>query len=541
MISSSDLKQEFKESDRFYEDANKDLSLKDPILQEMIRSEFGRDRDRIFFSRAFRRLQHKAQIYSNEKGDHYRTRLTHTLEVSQLSRSLARYLSVNEDLVEAIAIGHDIGHTPFGHEGERVLDDVMSGNDNLGMTRFKINHGGFKHNFNSVRVLDITTLKYQDKPGLNLSWQVLEGILKHTRTKRCKEEDCTKCGNCWDIKRFIHDKKLIDTLYLDFNFSVTLEGQIVSIADEIAQRQHDLDDGLRDASLRLDSNDVYSKIISFIGEIVDAKPVNCKSCSHQEKVYLNDCYNSLDILKNKLEVNKESKNKLYMIDSLVRDIIEYFIIDVYRTTNYNISISELDISRTNACNGTILDKNLVSFSELGTILDNKIESYINHQIINSHGVNMFDGKSKFIIRQLCKAYYNNPLQMPSYVLMRLEKAIRDKFQFYGIDLRLSDIFKNGTKKDITMLIKLLKLDDIPIIYMQGPIIKNPYDINGHDKESIFESINKIGTSEIENDSDRFVKWLLENNYAYLSTICDYIAGMTDNYAKDEYKKLYLVD
>jgi putative nucleotidyltransferase with HDIG domain len=181
----------------------------------MDRNGFARDKDRILFTRAFRRLQHKTQMFPYEKGDHFRTRLTHTMEVSQIARSLARYLSVDEDLAEAIALGHDIGHTPFGHQGEEVLDGIMSGNDNLGKDiEIQLNHGGFKHNYNSIKILDVTQLKYEDISGLNLSWQVLEGILKHTKINRHPKDECEECGKCWDIERFVNNKELIERLYL---------------------------------------------------------------------------------------------------------------------------------------------------------------------------------------------------------------------------------------------------------------------------------------------------------------------------------------
>ena len=222
---------------------------------ELVGDRFGfpRDRDRILFSKAFRRLEHKAQVYSPEKGDHFRTRLTHSLEVSQIARSLARYLKLDEALVEAIALGHDIGHAPFGHQGERTLDEIMRGNDNLGgMIKHKIDNGGFKHNYNSLRILDILEVKYADEKedGLNLTWQVLEGIFKHTRYYNDK----------YDINRFISHPSRKDDLFLSRDYSVTLEGQVVAIADEIAQRQHDLDDGFRDASLNIDFITVIKEI-----------------------------------------------------------------------------------------------------------------------------------------------------------------------------------------------------------------------------------------------------------------------------------------
>lgn len=147
------------------------------------RNEFSRDRDRILYTNAFRRLQHKAQVYSNKKGDHYRTRLTHTLEVNQIAKSISKNLGLNIDLTESIALGHDIGHTPFGHAGEEVLDNIMKGKDDLGgKLEYTIDYGGFKHNMNSIKILEILEEKNGEK-GLNLTWQTLDGILKHTSIK----------------------------------------------------------------------------------------------------------------------------------------------------------------------------------------------------------------------------------------------------------------------------------------------------------------------------------------------------------------------
>jgi dGTPase len=154
-----EFKQEFKKEDRLDPTIDDNSYLMKEELDNK-RDGFSRDIDRIVFSTAFRRLQHKAQVISNEKSDHVRTRLTHTLEVSEISRNLAHYLGVNENLAETIAIGHDIGHTPFCHEGERILDNILRGENDLGgQLPVKINYGGFKHNFHSIRILDIV----QDK------------------------------------------------------------------------------------------------------------------------------------------------------------------------------------------------------------------------------------------------------------------------------------------------------------------------------------------------------------------------------------------
>jgi len=173
------------------------------------RNIFQRDKDRIIYSTAFRRLQYKTQVFVNHEGDHCRTRLTHTLEVLQIARTIARALGLNEDLVEAIALAHDIGHTPFGHSGEKALNDLMK------------NYGGFEHNRHGLRVVDELEKRYPHFKGLNLTWEVREGIIKHTTA---------------------YDKPELSGFEPDKN--PTLEAQVVNAADEIAYDNHDLDDGL---------------------------------------------------------------------------------------------------------------------------------------------------------------------------------------------------------------------------------------------------------------------------------------------------------
>jgi len=174
------------------------------------RTSFQRDRDRILHTTAFRRLEYKTQVFVVYEGDYYRTRLTHTLEVAQIGRTIARALRANEDLVEAISLAHDLGHTPFGHAGEQTLHELMAG------------HGGFDHNQQSLRIVEVLEQRYPNFPGLNLTWEVREGILKH-------ESEYDR-GHA--------------TRY-EPELRATLEGQIVSAADELAYNAHDLDDGLR--------------------------------------------------------------------------------------------------------------------------------------------------------------------------------------------------------------------------------------------------------------------------------------------------------
>jgi dGTPase len=185
------------------------------------RSEYQRDRDRIIHCAAFRRLEYKTQVFINHEGDLFRTRLTHSIEVAQIARSIARALGLNEDLTEAIALAHDLGHTPFGHSGQDALNECLR------------DHGGFEHNLQSLRVVDGLEERYAEFPGLNLTFETREGILKHCSLKNAR--DLGELG-----KRFLEKTQ------------PGLEAQLVNIADEIAYNNHDVDDGLRSELLTLD-------------------------------------------------------------------------------------------------------------------------------------------------------------------------------------------------------------------------------------------------------------------------------------------------
>jgi len=187
-----------------------------PEKEHDIRLAFERDRDRIIHCTAFRRMEYKTQVFFFHEGDYFRTRLTHSLEVSQISRSVALALSLNETLAEAIALAHDLGHTPFGHAGERAMDELMAG------------HGGFEHNRQTLRVVEQVEYRYPAFPGLNLTWEVREGIAKHSSE---------------------HDHP--DTQGFGKGHP-SLEGQIVDVADEIAYNNHDLDDGLTSGRITIE-------------------------------------------------------------------------------------------------------------------------------------------------------------------------------------------------------------------------------------------------------------------------------------------------
>ena len=185
------------------------------------RSEFQRDRDRIIHSTAFRRLEYKTQVFVNHEGDLFRTRLTHSIEVAQIARSIARRLRLNEDLAEAVALAHDVGHTPFGHAGQDELNTCMQG------------QGGFEHNLQSLRVVDLLEERYAAFDGLNLSFETREGILKH-----CALNKAAQLGEVG--ARFLNDQR------------PSLEAQITNLADEIAYNNHDVDDGLRSGLITID-------------------------------------------------------------------------------------------------------------------------------------------------------------------------------------------------------------------------------------------------------------------------------------------------
>jgi dGTPase len=192
-----------------------------PEPEHPMRSPYERDRDRIIHSGAFRKLEYKTQVFVNHEGDYYRTRLTHTLEAAQIARSAARFLHVNEDLTEAIALAHDLGHPPFGHAGEQALQECMAA------------HGGFEHNLHSLRVVDVLEQHYPDFPGLNLTWEVREGIVKHSKAfDRGDPAPGLETFACtpWP----------------------SLEAQIVDVCDEIAYNAHDVDDGLAAGMITLD-------------------------------------------------------------------------------------------------------------------------------------------------------------------------------------------------------------------------------------------------------------------------------------------------
>ncbi|SDF80124.1 dGTP triphosphohydrolase [Desulfovibrio legallii] len=336
---------------------------------------FQLDRDRIIHSRAFRRLMHKTQIFNANKGDHYRNRLTHTIEVSQIARTIARLLSANEDLVEAIALGHDLGHTPFGHIGERTIRELLDKETVQDRTsEFKL---GFKHNFQSVHIVANIEERCDEYKGLNLTTATKEGILKHTSINHHDYSDVLSK----------------ETLFLDKNNSITIEGQIVAIADEIAQVTHDIEDGIR--SNIIDFND-------FIKLELVAKYAKTK---HFFKGECTEC--------KRFEVSYNNKNRI------IKGLVGCFINDVHQ--NSNKLISEYHKNHTEPdfmTESNIYHEKCVCFSDEYTNGIEEISKFRNSAILSSQEISQSDSKSEFFIKQIFNAYKAHPMQLPDYILKR---------------------------------------------------------------------------------------------------------------------------
>ena len=220
-----------------------------------VRTCFQRDRDRILHSSAFRRLKHKTQVFLNEQGDYYRTRLTHTLEVSQISRSIAFALNLNEDLTEAIALSHDLGHPPFGHAGEEILNSKM------------LDFGGFDHNEQALRIICDLEKRYHNFNGLNLSWETIEGIIKHN-------------GKILKPRAYISN---IDSKFkFLLNLNTSLEGQVAAVADDIAYLTHDFDDGLNAGILKINQIEDLPIITKILKDIIsNSKNITDQILTHE--------------------------------------------------------------------------------------------------------------------------------------------------------------------------------------------------------------------------------------------------------------------
>ena len=312
-----------------------------------LRSDFQRDRDRIIHSTAFRRLKHKTQVFVNTSGDHFRTRITHSLEVAQIARTLSKFFNLNEDLCETLSLAHDLGHTPFGHAGEEALNICMK------------TYGGFDHNIQTIRIILFLENRYYNFKGLNLTLETIDGLLKHNGPIKKFKKYNTILG-----KNYFKNK-------IKFNSFPSLEAQIASISDDIAYNSHDLEDGLK----------------SNLFELRDLEDI--------------------PVLKN--IILKHKKNiKYYSVDliirQIVREIINEMVKDIIETTKKNIKNYKLknvnDVYKSNYP--------VVTFSKQMKEFDKKIKSFLKKKMYYHKEVINNTNRGKKIIRKLFLSIKKKP-------------------------------------------------------------------------------------------------------------------------------------
>jgi dGTPase len=304
------------------------------------RNEYQRDRDRIIHSSAFRRLEYKTQVFVNHEGDMFRTRLTHSIEVAQIGRTIARALNVNEDLTEAICLAHDLGHTPFGHAGQDALNACMQ------------DYGGFEHNLQSLRIVDLLEKRYANFQGLNLTFETREGILKH-----CSKNNALTLGEIG--QRFINNEK------------PGIEAQIANIADEIAYNNHDIDDGLRAGLLDIES---------------------LRTCE------------LVDINYNHVKKKWQDLDDSHLRHEIIRRMINYVVSDLIETSEALIdSVKPNDIDAVRKCG-----KSLIKMSEKTEAMHKILKKFLRDNLYRHERVNSMAEKAKETVCFLFDAYMNKP-------------------------------------------------------------------------------------------------------------------------------------
>jgi dGTPase len=323
------------------------------------RSEFQRDRDRIIHAAAFRRLEYKTQVFVNHEGDLFRTRLTHSIEVAQIARSIARALHLNEDLTEAISLAHDLGHTPFGHAGQDALNDCMK------------EYGGFEHNLQSLRVVDELEEKYADFPGLNLSFETREGILKH-----CSPKNAADLGELGE--RFLNKQQ------------PSLEAQLTNLADEIAYNSHDVDDGLR------------AELIS----IQQLREIPLFNAQYEE---VRNRYPNL--------------SQRRVIHEVVRRLINCQVVDLVQTSTTLLAQhapADLDAVRRQP-------QPLIAFSPEMVDRNLQLKRFLRNDLYRHYRVHRMSAKAARVIRELFTAFYADPRLLP----LETQRKVAEQRQLHG--------------------------------------------------------------------------------------------------------------
>ena len=356
LIKLSNLAVPFQSKGRFFKEKKNNL-----------RNDFQRDRDRIIHSTAFRRLKHKTQVFVNTTGDHFRTRITHSLEVSQIARTLSKFFNLNEDLSETLSLAHDLGHTPFGHAGEDALNNCMK------------NYGGFDHNIQTLRIITILENRYYDFKGLNLSFETLDGLIKHNGPVKDKKKFNKILG-----ENFFKNK-------INFMSNSSLEAQIASISDDIAYNSHDLEDGLKANLFKLD--DLQN--IPILNKIIK---------KHIKKI---EKY-SIDLV----------------IRQIIREIINEMVGDVIISIKKNIKENKIrnlnDIYKSK--------KNIVCFSDQMKNFDLSIKRFLKKKMYFHSKVNFKTNYGKNIITKLFTKIKSNPreyINIRKYYNSSIERIICD--------------------------------------------------------------------------------------------------------------------
>jgi dGTPase len=320
------------------------------------RSEFQRDRDRIIHAAAFRRLEYKTQVFVNHEGDLFRTRLTHSIEVAQIARSIARALQLDEDLTEAIALAHDLGHTPFGHAGQDALNACMK------------EYGGFEHNLQSLRVVDELEEKYADFPGLNLTFETREGILKH-----CSSKNALELGELGE--RFLKKQQ------------PSLEAQLTNLADEIAYNSHDVDDGLR-------------------AELIHIEQLNEIPLFEQQYLEVKQHHPDL--------------SQRRTIHEVVRRLINCQVVDLVQTSSRQLEQvcpADLDSVRRHP-------QALIAFSDSMRERNHELKRFLRKHLYRHYRVHRMSAKAMRVIGELFNAFFEDPRLMPGEAQLKVAE-LRD--------------------------------------------------------------------------------------------------------------------
>ena len=339
-----------------------------PEQESSTRTCFQRDRDRIIHSTGFRRLEYKTQVFVNHEGDHYRTRLTHSLEVAQVARSIARSQGFNEDLAEALALAHDLGHTPFGHAGEDALSRLMEG------------FGGFDHNAQSLAVVTRLERRYPEFQGLNLTWETLEGLVKHNGP-------LVSLGKDSFLAREI--ESFNEKYNLELHTHASAEAQVAALADDIAYNNHDLDDGLRAGLFEIeDMND-----LPLVGDIFQS---------------VRDDYSRID--------------KAHLIHEAIRRLIGAMIADCLKETSKRLK----KYAPRSADDIRDFDQPMIGFSESMINVDRNLKDFLFRSMYRHKKVKVMTRQADRVVCNLFKAFLNDPTKMPEEWLIRTDSPASEE-------------------------------------------------------------------------------------------------------------------